>query len=87
MLVDDFSIPLAEEIISAAANIEMDHNSRVDYVGLSYDALLILKKDLEDVLDRNVSQSDINNSLTIETFIIPGLVGVDYKFFKELRNV
>lgn len=82
--MDEFNITLIEEIISAAANLELDANCSVEYVGLSFDAFIEIKKELENSLDRTITSSDINRSLTIDHFIVPGLVGINYKFFKEI---
>lgn len=83
--MEDFKLQLVDEIVSACANIEVENNCSIDYVGLSYDAYLQIKNEIEDGFDRPITASDINKSLSIAYVILPGLYGIDYKFLKEVR--
>lgn len=84
---DELNIPLIEEIIIASSTIEVETGESVSFVGLSYDAFLQIKSKLEDSLGRNIKASDIDSSLALTHFIIPGLKGINYKFAKELTVV
>jgi hypothetical protein len=85
--VEDLNIPIIEEIITASANIEMETGFTADYVGLSYDAFIQIKKELEASLDKSITASDINNALSIDHIIVPGMLGIDYKFLNVLSIV
>lgn len=83
----DYGVSLVEEILTAASNLEMDSGCVIDYVGLSYDAYLRIKREVEDSLDRPIINSDIVDSLTMSYVIVSGLIGIDYKFLKEVGFV
>ena len=85
--MEELNIPIIEEILTASVNIEMETGFTADYVGLSYDAFLQIKKELEASLDRSVNASDINTALSIDHLIVPGMIGIDYKFFNVLSIV
>lgn len=85
--MEELNIPIIEEILTASVNIEMETGFTADYVGLSYDAFLQIKKELEASLDRAVNASDINTALSIDHLIVPGMIGIDYKFFNVLSIV
>ncbi|MCA9748982.1 MAG: hypothetical protein KC414_07740 [Romboutsia sp.] len=66
--------------------IESESVDEIEYVGLSYDAFISVKKEVEEEIDATPSERDINNALTLRYFILPNLRGVQYKFFKEVRH-
>ena len=77
---------LIDEIIGQSAYIEAGSVDVIEYVGLSYDAFLSVKKEVEEDLDKVPKGWDIDEALTIKHFIIPGLTGIQYKFFKEITH-
>lgn len=83
--MEELNMPLVEEILLAAAQIEIESGHVIDYIGLSYDAYLKIKNDLEESLDRPVTAAEIQKSLTMKHVILPGLGMLDYKFLREVR--
>lgn len=77
-------IKLIDEIILQSSYIDSGNVEPIEYVALSYDAFLSIKEELEEELDETVKAHHIDDALTIKHFIIPGLRGVQYKFFREV---
>jgi hypothetical protein len=77
---------LVEEIIGQSAYIEAGSVDEIEYVGLSYDAFIQVKKEVEDELDMVPKGHDIDNALTLRHFILPNLRGVSYEFFKRVTH-
>ena len=77
---------LVEEIILQSSYIEAGSVDEIEYVGLSYDAFLMIKQEVEQDLDKAPTGKDIDDALTIKHFIMPGLRGIQYKFLKEVQN-
>ena len=77
---------LVEEIIGQSAYIEAGSVDQIEYVGLSYDAFLQVKKEEEEELDKVPKGYDIDNALTLKHFILPELRGINYQFFKRIEH-
>ena len=77
---------LIEEIILQSSYIESGSVDQIEYVGLSYDAFISVTSEVEEEIDATPSERDINNALTLKYFILPGLRGIQYKFFKEIKH-
>ncbi len=78
---------LIDEIIMQSSYIEAGSVDEIEYVGLSYDAFLKVKKEVEEEIDATPSERDIDDALTLKHYILPGLRGIQYKFFKEIKHV
>lgn len=77
---------LIDEIITNSSYHDSRSVDIVDCVGVSEDALEMLVKEVAEEFDKlRVSYADVEDALTLKFFLMPGLFGVDYKFFKELR--
>ncbi len=76
---------LVDEIIQNSSYIESKSVDYIEYVALSSDAYLKIVQEIRDETgEQKVTQEDIDDALTIKTIVLPRLIGIDYKFFKEL---
>lgn len=77
---------LVDEIVSNSAYLDFGLESQIEYVAVSYDALNVIKKELAEELNKDlVSVDDIDKSLAMRHVIMPSMIGVDYRFFREIK--
>ena len=76
---------LVDEIVNNSAYLDFGLE-QIEYVALSYDSLELIKNEVAKEIKKDFpTPEDIDNALAMKHVIYPSLIGIDYKFFKEIK--
>jgi hypothetical protein len=78
---------LIDEILTQSAYLDLSNSDPIEFVAISNETLSVLTEEISyDLNIDDVSLHDIEKMLTLKVLIIPSFLGIDYRFFKEVKH-
>lgn len=78
---------LLDEILTQSAYLDLSNSDPIEYVAISNETLSVLTEEISfEINAEDVSLQDVEKMLTLKILIIPNFLGIDYRFFKEVKH-